>query len=781
MSEQAVAEFWSMFNSIASIDPTAPLSELDAALNQAINLMSSNLVECLSDQHSLHQAVAVLLHSPLFQNHSQRVTNIIVSMLIDPQAPLSLVLVGCLTLLLNGFQNSIFFRTLRTLKISALHHTSPVFQSSNPGLPDDPSQLIPVLLRIGARIGLVPPSLFSPTSSEPHSTRPGKSGVSTLVPADLPNETYAERKLGPVLSGLLYELCRVQRFEADILNLFSERLIDNLFELVELTRDQEDETFNYNLIKLIIALNEQFMIASLQLHPKNLENVSRHHRRKSHQRSDLDSNIIIRTMKHRLNESKTFGENLIFILNRASHSTPEGLCVSLLILKILYLLFTTPGTHEYFYTNDLCVLVDIFVRELSDLPDESDDLRHTYLRVLHPLLTQTQLRSYPYKREEIRDVLLSHLKYAHLQDINATTKRLVIRNLESEWCLELEKPHESLEKPDTTRLSCEPLRTLSAETLGSQWSGGGSISDVAMSNTGDISRSRTDSSLAPKVSKDDCPSSLPDHNRYTCSTSNSESATARLSHGSPILVQGHPQPQTFVRVIIADSSECSGSSPHAVSLSSPPIIHLPPSSSARSTSPISDIPHRPESSCSLSHSPVRRPAPKPPTSRRKEQVPLHLPPDADPLISNMPVTVTDMLGPKSMPQSTLSESAPAYRPGRHSCIPIPGPSSSHGVKLGPVEKIIRRAAPLPPLPSSPNFEEGKLPQRRKAPLPPGEKTRELRSTKSSGYLGFDHNHYTAVPAEPSRWKPGHGRVVSLSGDASCHDPIGEKEKNPFGE
>jgi hypothetical protein len=80
-------------------------------------------------------------------------------------------------------------------------------------------------------------------------------------------------------------------------------------------------------------------------------------------------------MKRRLDESKTFGENLIFILNRASHSTSEGLCVSLLILKILYLLFTTPGTHEYFYTNDLCVLVDIFIRELSDLPDESDDVR----------------------------------------------------------------------------------------------------------------------------------------------------------------------------------------------------------------------------------------------------------------------------------------------------------------------------------------------------------------------------------------------------------------------
>lgn len=80
-------------------------------------------------------------------------------------------------------------------------------------------------------------------------------------------------------------------------------------------------------------------------------------------------------MKERLDESKTFGENLIFILNRSSHETAEGLCVSLLILKILYLLFTTTGTRDYFYTNDLCVLVDVFIRELNNLPEESEGVR----------------------------------------------------------------------------------------------------------------------------------------------------------------------------------------------------------------------------------------------------------------------------------------------------------------------------------------------------------------------------------------------------------------------
>jgi Protein of unknown function (DUF2013) len=48
--------------------------------------------------------------------------------------------------------------------------------------------------------------------------------------------------------------------------------------------------------------------------------------------------------------------------------------MQLLVLKILYLLFTTKGTSEYFYTNDLCVLVDVFLRELVDLDEDSESV-----------------------------------------------------------------------------------------------------------------------------------------------------------------------------------------------------------------------------------------------------------------------------------------------------------------------------------------------------------------------------------------------------------------------
>ncbi len=53
--------------------------------------------------------------------------------------------------------------------------------------------------------------------------------------------------------------------------------------------------------------------------------------------------------------------------------------MQLLVLKLLYLLFTTKGTSEYFYTNDLCVLVDVFVRVLVDLDEENESVCCTSL------------------------------------------------------------------------------------------------------------------------------------------------------------------------------------------------------------------------------------------------------------------------------------------------------------------------------------------------------------------------------------------------------------------
>ena len=64
-------------------------------------------------------------------------------------------------------------------------------------------------------------------------------------------------------------------------------------------------------------------------------------------------------------------------------------------------------------------------------------LRHTYLRVLHPLLTKTQLKDVPYKRPQILVALESMITNSRIREVNPTTKRLVERCLSGEWCVSL--------------------------------------------------------------------------------------------------------------------------------------------------------------------------------------------------------------------------------------------------------------------------------------------------------------------------------------------------------
>lgn len=178
--------------------------------------------------------------------------------------------------------------------------------------------------------------------------------------------------------------------------------------------------------------------------------------------SNTLTNKVMKILSMHGNDYKTFGENIILLLNREGEPnlpkcdsitlTSLGeTSLQLLTLKLLYLIFTTPSTYEYFYTNDLRVLVDILIRNLLDLPAEAVALRHTYLRVLYPLIAHTQLKYPPhYKRNEIRRTLsiLVHSriegneddyeKIMHFGEADETTKRLVSRCSQVGWLLDRE-------------------------------------------------------------------------------------------------------------------------------------------------------------------------------------------------------------------------------------------------------------------------------------------------------------------------------------------------------
>lgn len=73
-----------------------------------------------------------------------------------------------------------------------------------------------------------------------------------------------------------------------------------------------------------------------------------------------------------------------------------------------------------------------------DLPSDSpaaNALRHTYLRVLYPILTNSQISKPPhYKRDDIsRILLLLTTSGAHFAPVDETTKRLVNRCTSVPW------------------------------------------------------------------------------------------------------------------------------------------------------------------------------------------------------------------------------------------------------------------------------------------------------------------------------------------------------------
>ncbi|KAG2159288.1 uncharacterized protein EDB93DRAFT_1114855 [Suillus bovinus] len=390
-------QFWSELDDVLRVpsDGSATLSMLDTALRRFVSLCASYHEQFLQSPMQLEHACNLLLDSELFVFHSERMCELTIEDVkskTDPHSQLILYSV----LLFHGRRQSNFIRSHK--------HWQP---------------LIPLLMdHILVEINLDTEDVYlgAPSISS------GSGSRSSMVVGHIP----IEAKLRSLGVRLLYEVCRVQKLSLHDLSVFNDQFLDNLFELVEQTRFMPDETLNYSIIKLIVALNEQFMVACLS-----------NNQQPGSKEPELQ-NRVLTVLISRLGSSKTFGENMIFMLNRASRSA-EDLCMQLLVLKLLYILFTNKATSEYFYTNDLRVLVDVFLRELVDLDEESESLRHTYLRVMHPLLTKTQMRNVPYKRPQIVLALESLVQNGNIRDINPTTKRLVERCLGGEWCVQLRR------------------------------------------------------------------------------------------------------------------------------------------------------------------------------------------------------------------------------------------------------------------------------------------------------------------------------------------------------
>ncbi|KAG0703554.1 hypothetical protein DFH29DRAFT_916023 [Suillus ampliporus] len=559
-------QFWSELDDVLRVpsDGSATLSMLDTALRRFVSLCASYHEQFLQSPMQLEHACSLLLDSELFAFHSERMCELAIQDVeskTDPHSQLILYNI----LLFHGRRQSNFIRSHK--------HWQPLI----------PLLMDHVLVEINTDtedVYLGAPSISS-----------GSGSRSSIVVGHIP----IEAKLKSLGVRLLYEVCRVQKMSLQDLGAFNDQFIDSLFELVEQTRFMPDETLNYSVIKLIVALNEQFMVACLS-----------NNQQPGAKEPELQ-NRVLAVLMSRLGSSKTFGENMIFMLNRASRSA-EDLCMQLLVLKLLYILFTNKATSEYFYTNDLCVLVDVFLRELVDLDEESESLRHTYLRVLHPLLTKTQMRNVSYKRPQIVLALESLIQNGNIRDINPTTKRLVERCLGGEWCVQLRKTthdKEALKRQGDFRYSSPSHDIIASTTQDTVSTRAPTSPDVEHDSASKalslkpkvLKHSRSVESIHTPTSPRLIPRSTTD-TFMRSSTDSTTSLTAAIT----------PAPRRREKASSVDDVTAT-LHPEKVALMQHP--RPPPSPSSLSLPPTTSVNHK-----------VRRPAPAPPKRRKPPPVPV---------------------------------------------------------------------------------------------------------------------------------------------------------------
>lgn len=175
--------------------------------------------------------------------------------------------------------------------------------------------------------------------------------------------------------------------------------------------EDEANLMAYEELKLLLIVNEQYLMKSY--YTDTITNQV-FNGLLLHGDSQLDTQVRI----------ANFINLLVYHINRE-----ESSIVKILILKFLYLVFTTSYTTKLVYLNDLKILVDIFIRELNNL-DYSDDIGQenrvliiTYLKVLRPLLTFSQISESGYKNEEIIELLRNLISNSTAGSVEADSPR----------------------------------------------------------------------------------------------------------------------------------------------------------------------------------------------------------------------------------------------------------------------------------------------------------------------------------------------------------------------
>lgn len=126
--------------------------------------------------------------------------------------------------------------------------------------------------------------------------------------------------------------------------------------------------------------------------------------------------------------SEFFGEALLYELNAqttpASKPKVQAACV-----RCIKDIFSDKSTANFFYTNDLHVLVDVFIRECGDLPVESE-MRAEFISALSLLLQNSPWFDHgQYRAGDIQDTMTALKDMSEANDNMAPSANAAIGNM----------------------------------------------------------------------------------------------------------------------------------------------------------------------------------------------------------------------------------------------------------------------------------------------------------------------------------------------------------------
>ena len=130
-------------------------------------------------------------------------------------------------------------------------------------------------------------------------------------------------------------------------------------------------------------------------------------------------------VKTRSQSTKTLSENIIFLMNRSLDST-----LKCQLASFTRIILEDSTDQDFFYSNDVVILLDIIIREIQSMDDEK--LLHEFIYLLPLLIKQYIIQSNSPMKDKKAEIVKS-LQNILSGDCSMKLKKCIVKILENEY------------------------------------------------------------------------------------------------------------------------------------------------------------------------------------------------------------------------------------------------------------------------------------------------------------------------------------------------------------